>query len=187
LQNLNEKYADTAGMTFHPWTGPASAGPGLFFKMHFKKSMIVSFLILTATVPAVRAGTPVATRDFTVPDGNHVLINDTRYRLAGIEAPMPGEKCHLRGKLRDCGIIARAALMDLTAGATLVCRAAGQAGYNCRADGYDLSEGMAYTGWAVTRPGAPLRYRAVLREARLKKRGFWRGLFIRQWTPFFPR
>ena len=148
---------------------------------------MVSCLILTALISAAGAETRVTTRDFKVPDGNHVLINDSRYRLTGIEAPMPGEKCHLRGKLRDCGIIARAALMDLTAGATLVCRSTGDASYRCRADGYDLSEGMAYTGWAVTRPGAARRYGAVMRQARRKKRGFWRGSFPRQWTPYFPR
>ncbi len=155
--------------------------------MNISKHAIAGYLVLTAFMSAVRAETPVTAGTFRIPDGNHVIIQDRRYRLTGIEAPMPGEKCHLRGKIRDCGIFARAALLDLTAGATLVCRSTGDSAYRCRADGYDLSEGMAYTGWAVTRPGAVRRYRSVMREARRKKRGFWRGSFIRQWTPYFPR
>jgi endonuclease YncB( thermonuclease family) len=77
--------------------------------------------------------------------------------------------------------MARASLLDLTAGARLVCRQAGGEQYRCTAGGYDLSEGMVYTGWAVPLPGAPPAYARVLADARARPRGIWRGTFTHTW------
>ena len=44
----------------------------------------------------------------------------------------------------------------------------------CRAGGYDLSEGMVYTGWAKTDTKQMNRYAALEAAARRARRGMWR-------------
>lgn len=132
------------------------------------------------------AAEPLTSKAFTVIDGNRIEIGGREVRLAGIAAPALGQKCVLFGKTRDCGVIARSGLLDLTAGATVTCRQTGNqdglATHRCRANGYDLSEGMVYTGWAVPLEKAPKAYWRVLKGARARPRGFWRGRFVEPWT-----
>lgn len=127
----------------------------------------------------------LTTKTFTVVDGNRVAIGGRELRLDGIVAPELGRQCMLGGKARDCGLIAKAGLLDLTAGATVTCREAGADTHRCTADGYDLSEGMVYTGWAVPLDGAPKAYWRVLKGARERPRGFWKGTFVEPWTEVF--
>lgn len=125
---------------------------------------------------AISGGAPARSgEDTAILTGQTLELGGTRYRLYGIDVPQPGDMCHLRGALRDCGRLARAALMDLTAGAVVVCSPspAGTRGSRCLADGYDLSEGMVYTGWAKARPEAPKRLSRLMSEARRKRRGLW--------------
>ncbi|MFQ5954915.1 MAG: thermonuclease family protein, partial [Kiloniellales bacterium] len=122
----------------------------------------------------------------TVIDGNTLEVAGTRVRLFGIEAPDLDQPCRLRGRARPCGVIARAALKDLTAGAELRCRpkghdAAGRALATCTADGYDVAEGMVYTGWALALEAAPPRYHALQRQAKKARRGLWLGEFVAPW------
>ncbi len=122
----------------------------------------------------------------------HVISGDTielqgrRLRLQGIDAPEPHQRCLFRSRFYDCGEIARAALLDLTAGAEVSCRplGSGPADTNlarCFAQGYDLSEGMVYTGWALADPKAPSRYGPLQQQAERAGRGLWRGRFIAPW------
>ncbi len=114
---------------------------------------------------------------FSVVDGDTLLVDGKIRNLVGVRAPRLGERCRVRGRQRDCGLIARASLLDMTAGATVVCKrvsAAPAARYRCLADGYDLSEGIVHTGWARALPDAPARYRDIMREAQARKRGMWR-------------
>lgn len=76
--------------------------------------------------------------------------------------------------------------MDLSAGATVRCVLHRETDDhellgNCFADGYDLSEGMAYTGWALALPGESTHYGAAEAGARSARRGLWRGDFVRPW------
>ncbi len=104
-------------------------------------------------------------------------------RLRGIAAPKPGDQCALRGTTIPCGRVATTALMDLTAGAEVHCQTHAQSGgpgtllATCEAGGYDLSEGMIYTGWARPDKRATARYREVEEDARKRRRGLWRGEF----------
>lgn len=120
-------------------------------------------------------------------DGDTLELAGHRIRLYGIDAPEPGQTCRLGRRAYDCGLVARAALLDLTAGVTVVCRlldssvAAGPEKARlgrCFAEGYDLSEGMAYTGWALARPGVSERYAALEEDARAAGRGLWNGRFV---------
>ena len=115
-----------------------------------------------------------------VVDGDTLAVGGVALDLAGIRAPVPGTICEVAGKAIDCGRIATTALMDLTAGARVVCRTLGD-GHGeaarparCTAGGYDLSEGMAYTGWAVADPPGTSRYARHERDARTRGRGMWR-------------
>ena len=108
-------------------------------------------------------------------DGNTVILNGQYLTLHGIKAPKPGFKCVIRGRERDCGRIARAALLDLMAGATIVCESVTASTYRCKANGYDLSEGMVYVGYAVPLANAPARYHQELKRAQNKRHGLWRA------------
>jgi len=108
--------------------------------------------------------------------GEVLIVDEVRYRLTGIDAPEPGETCMLNGIARDCGIVARAQLLDLTAGATVTCTLTGTASAvpalaRCQANGYDLSTGMVYTGWARALSDALAPVEADAKRAR---RGQWR-------------
>lgn len=144
--------------------------------------------------PAVAelAGTP------TILDGDTIELDGQVLHLQGIDAPELGQQCTIKGQAYDCGLVSRTALMDLTAGTPVVCtlagrRAGGQpadedegAPALCSADGYDLSEGMTYTGWALVERAAPApeaaRYAARVDGARQARRGLWRGRFIAPWA-----
>lgn len=152
--------------------------------------MRVTFLSIVLAVAFASPATPaevLRSSTFQVIDGNRLQIGGREVRLADIVAPERGRLCTLFGKPRDCGVIARAGLLDLTAGATVTCRpsgrTAGRTAYRCTADGYDLSEGMVYTGWAIPLAGAPKTYWRVLKGARSRPRGFWRGTFVEPWPP----
>ena len=113
-------------------------------------------------------------------DGQTLIVDGNRLRLEGIVAPPLGARCQLRGNEHDCGRISTTALMDLTAGATVTCTrretvaADGSRYARCRAGGYDLSEGMVYTGWAQADTAQMNRYAALETAARQARRGMWR-------------
>lgn len=146
-------------------------------------------IFLAAAAPAETAaktttelrGTPeIITGDLLDLKGRHL-------RLDGIDAPEPGQRCSIADKLYDCGEIARSALLDLTAGVEVVCRTLGPDAAaetqtaRCFAEGYDLSEGMVYTGWALALPGAPDRYVAMQERAETRRHGLWKGRFVAPW------
>ncbi len=127
----------------------------------------------------------------TVLSAETIELNGTHYRLVGIDAPEPGQRCWLTSHLYPCDEIARAALMDLVAGSAEVrCEplnkvplADGTIEARCFSEGYDLAEGMTYTGWALADGAAGGPYRAFEAGAREAGRGLWRGRFIppRDW------
>lgn len=139
-------------------------------------------LLLLAAASGAAAAEPVS-GSAAVIDGDTVEVAGRTLDLYGIDAPELGQLCTLRGRSFDCGDIARAALLDLTAGARLSCRPleapAGSA--ICTADGYDIGGGMVYTGWALADPARPKRYGATQEGAEAAGRGLWRGRFVTPW------
>ena len=136
------------------------------------------FLILATALTFGFAALPGVghASDVKVIDGGSLEVGGTVHALYGIRAPVLGDKCQVRGNEHDCGILARAGLMDLTAGANVKCTPVKSAEQTsrCRADGYDLSEGMVYTGWAVALPKSPKKLQTLMRESKAKRRGMWR-------------
>ncbi len=132
-------------------------------------------------------------------DGDTVEVQGMVIRLYGIDAPELGQTCRIGERAYDCGQIARTALLDLTAGVAVRCKLAppspeggspeaspedggadGRIG-RCTADGYDLSEGMAYTGWALAARQVSERYVTFEDRARAARRGLWKGRFVAPW------
>ncbi len=128
-------------------------------------------------------------------DGDTIEVQGQAIRLYGIDAPELGQACTIEERTYDCGMVARTALLDLTAGVAVTCqvvsaklapaepgRAAedGRPG-RCFAQGYDLSEGMAYTGWALAQRGVSERYLVFEERAQAAGRGLWKGRFVTPW------
>ena len=119
--------------------------------------------------------------------GDLLEVSGQRLRLVGIDAPAPGQQCLIKTRLYDCGKVSATALMDLTAGVEVSCRLEGPPGLDgarparCAAEGYDLSEGMVYTGWALADPQTGARYRAFQEGAEARQRGLWKGRFVTPW------
>ncbi len=120
-----------------------------------------------------------------VVSGDRLEVAGRMLRLAGVDAPDPGQRCEIAGRAYDCGRIAATALMDLTVGVAVRCEILGggdPAPARCRLpDGYDLAEGMVYAGWALAWPreANPLRAREEI--ARERHHGLWRGTFVPPW------
>lgn len=146
--------------------------------------VLIAVLLLASSAP--QAAEPHLTGDIAVIDGDTIEIAGTRVRLDSVDAPELGQECRIAERTYDCGMVARTALLDLTAGARVVCAMAGPPTTGgeegrpgrCWADGYDLSEGMVYTGWAVADAAAPGRYALLQQGARTNARGLWKGRFL---------
>lgn len=137
-------------------------------------------LCLAASVPAAAGGELRGPAEVLA--GDRLRVAGTELALAGIDAPEPGQMCELGGRNDDCGRIAATALMDLTAGVEITCRIVGPGDpprARCRGpDGWDLSEGMVYTGWALVRRREDPTLLARQRIARERRHGLWRGRFV---------
>lgn len=119
--------------------------------------------------------------------GDTLTVSGTKLRLTGIDAPEKGQICQVAsGRSFDCGRISATALMDLTVATSVICQLTGETSDDlplarCTAGGYDLSKGMVHTGWALAWPRTGTIYATVEDVAREKKRGLWRGTFIKPW------
>ena len=142
------------------------------------------FFLVAAACRALAGGELTGVPE--VIEGDVIALRGHRIRLFGIDAPEPGQRCRFREKLYDCGEISRSALMDLTAGTEVACTTLGEGPGDtvvalCRAGGYDLSEGMVYTGWALPVERGEERYGRQLEQAKSKGHGLWRGSFVAPW------
>lgn len=119
-------------------------------------------------------------------DGDTVEIGGRRIHLFGIDAPELGQTCEWPGKTIPCGEVARTGLMDLMAGAEVVCKTRDEVpegGWTgtCRADGFDVGRNMVHTGWALAERRLGTGYEATEEKAKIAKRGLWRGTFVAPW------
>jgi endonuclease YncB( thermonuclease family) len=134
----------------------------------------IGFAPLGASLAAELSG------DIRVLDGDTIEIGGQRVQLFGIVAPQLESHCQVAGNTIPCGRVSRGALLDLTAGAKVVCKISANAGTamdpvaRCQAGGYDLSEGMTYTGWARADLKSSDYYLRFEEDARRQHRGLWR-------------
>ncbi len=147
----------------------------------------VTVIAVMLSIPAVVATAQTATvGPPEVIDGETLRLGGTTFRLHGIDAPDLAQRCEIRGRAYDCGRVSMTALMDLVAGVEIRCVArpgatGGPVAANCFATGYDLSEGMVHTGWALAMPRHGTKYAGIEAKARKAKRGLWQGKFTLPW------
>jgi endonuclease YncB( thermonuclease family) len=120
---------------------------------------------------------------FEVLSGDMIRVGKTTYCLKGIDAPEIGQICkHGNRRDYDCGHIAKTVLMDLTAGSNVKCSSGMKQKSciigSCEAGGFDLSQNMVHTGWALsTEP----RFARIQTQAKAKKHDLWKGNFDTPW------
>ena len=146
-------------------------------------SGLLSLLLVMGAASALANSTGGVTGSAAVIDGDTVEVMGSRLDLYGIDAPELDQVCKMHNEPYDCGEVARAALLDLTAGAVLVCKRidAMPGTAICTSDDYDIGAGMVYTGWALADPERPKRYSKTEAGARDALRGLWGGLFVTPW------
>ena len=77
-----------------------------------KQILATSFLLLACSTANVHAETIVLKPgDYKVTTAKTLTFDGQTIELAGIDAPLPGQMCILRGREHDCGVIARSQLM----------------------------------------------------------------------------
>jgi len=146
--------------------------------MCFKNLRFLLFAIMTFSSVGAYSEPIISNGNIRFIDGNSLIIKGKSISLYAIQAPDLGTLCGTVDKKYDCGLIARSSLMDMSAGATIICDRApaphARDKYKCLSDGYDLSEGMIYTGWAKPLGTAPDLFKKLAREAKARRRGMWR-------------
>lgn len=148
--------------------------------------LALAFLAIATTQYQASAGSMPFSGEPIVISGDRLELKGRELKLMGIDAPDLAQRCLIKDRLYDCGAVSRTALMDLTAGAEVRCQSLHRADETahfaiCTAAGYDLSEGMVYTGWAMADPESGDAYTEVQNDAEAKGRGLWRGRFVKPW------
>ena len=87
------------------------------------RSLVLSILLLAAGTGWASAD--VISGPATVLDGDTIEVDGRMIRLEGIDAPELGQTCVRFDKEVDCGVIARAALLDLVTAVEVVCEPRG--------------------------------------------------------------
>ena len=120
-------------------------------------------------------------------DGDTVEINETTYRLSGVDAPEMGQKCiNKSGISFDCGEVARRGLEQTIAGKPVNCVATELDMYRrtiatCTVGGKDLAGAMIVSGYAVAFRRYSEAYVAQEVAARSQDVGIWATEFQMPW------
>lgn len=145
-------------------------GSGMLF-------LVLLIIAKLETQQAIRSSGP-----FTVIDGDTLSDNGKRLRLRGMDAPELGQMCARPSGTYDCGMVARAGLIRLSAKGSVECFGPrgeqdryGRTLVTCRSGEDDLGQQMVSLGLAV----AEGDYHMAEVEARLAQRGIWAGSFER--------
>jgi len=145
-----------------------------------------SQVLLPISVGAEQGGSIVGPPK--VIEGDLLKVGNTVVRLYGIDAPERDQTCRGESREYDCGYIAATGLMDLTAGlSSITCRIEGRTADGTTVascsdpHGFDLSQQMIHTGWALALPGAEARYHRIEEKSRAAKRGLWKGTVTPPW------
>ena len=138
-----------------------------------------SFFSMDVQTPSADSAT-----SYEVFSGDMIRVGKTTYCLKGIDAPKIGRICkHGNGRDDDCGHIAKNAVMDFTTGSNVKSNGGMKQKScmigSCEAGGFDLSQNMDHTGWALSTE--PLFARIQTQE-KAKKYDLWKGNFDTPWV-----
>lgn len=116
----------------------------------------------------------------SVVDGDTIIMDGERLRLAGIDAPELHQTCLTGSAEWQCGLAARDQLDRLVAMPGLECLAGRRDKWRrllvtCRAADIEINREMVLTGMAVDYGG----YEAEAGQAKAEKRGLWASQFAR--------
>ncbi|HEX9767626.1 MAG TPA: thermonuclease family protein [Kiloniellales bacterium] len=120
-------------------------------------------------------------------DGDTIVVAGERVRLHGIDAPELDQTFWCEGRQLPCGTMAVAALEALIAGIKLRCEPVeldrhGRLVAKCfSSNGVDVGRRLVSAGWALAYRRYSMDYVEVEHEARVARRGMWRGKFIKPW------
>ena len=118
-----------------------------------------------------------------VVDGDTLVVNGTKVRLVGIDAPELDQPCMLEATVWACGEDARTQLSALVEAHIVHCRGQDTDRYGrflatCSANGLDLGATMTEAGWATAYRTYSDAYIAQEYRARAAKAGIWRSEFV---------
>jgi endonuclease YncB( thermonuclease family) len=147
----------------------------------------VAAMVMTAAIAGHEAlGTEICGVPSSI-DADTFIIGSTKFRLDGIDAPEPNQKClDEAGRLWDCGAEAAKTLSHRIGGRTVCCEDKGpdwryqdrRIGF-CRVDATNLHHWMVREGWAIDfMPYSCERFKADEIDAQQRRRGIWNGCFI---------
>lgn len=140
--------------------------------------------------PVINGGAPVGeiTGPAKVLDGDTIVVNGHRIRLYGIDAPELDQVFWYRGERMASGPMAMAALEALISGVLVRCEPIEMDQYGrlvakCfSSNGVDIGKRMVSAGWALAYRRYSTEYIAAESEARIARRGMWRGRFAKPWA-----
>ena len=134
-------------------------------------------LAITFMSAALSASTTHAAETISGPpqvlDSTTMIVSHKTIKLDHIHSLKPGAACVWKNRPLDCGVLATAGLIDLVAGADVVCTQNTSGNFTCTAGGYDLAYGLIHAGWAVPSKGAPARYFSKQERTKKHKLGLW--------------
>ena len=152
---------------------------------------LLSPAVIFALVAALWWMPNALAQHLTVIDGDTLILNGTKYRLDGIDAPEMDQVClDDNGAEWKCGIAAREALEQFIAGRRCNARTKGPIRYIragdvsafARSSGVSLNEWLVREGWALNyEPYARGRFRTHDADAEHDRRGMWKGCFAAPW------
>ena len=122
-----------------------------------------------------------------VMDGDTILIDGTRVRLEGIDAPEATQSCkNHEDQSYPCGKTAKIHLKDLTGLALLRCKGEDLDNYGrllatCFINDRNINAAMVQNGWAVAYRQYSHKYVFAEQTAKAEGQGLWQGRFDMPW------
>ena len=121
-----------------------------------------------------------------VTDGDSIRIGDVRIRLFGIDAPESRQKCSYQGEEWRCGWESTNALANIIGQHWVTCLKRSSDRYGrvvaiCKVGPIDLSAWMVVNGWALAYKRYSKDYVDEEEIARTRRKGVWRGHFMKPW------
>lgn len=129
-----------------------------------------------------RTGAPALAGHPRVVDGDTLVLDGTRIRLFGIDAPESAQTCERDGANYACGQEAKRYLETLIANRPVACQTKDRDRYGrdvaiCTAADTDLNAAMVSAGWAVAYRQYSALYVPNEDDAQRRHAGLWSGRF----------